>query len=157
MTVLSLPWTGRGQRDGEEREEKDAGTERQLGGKVECSTIRQSPYLIICIIAAFRFLDGTLEQKDICARLTFKEYPNFYRENVPKERKERRWRHFTKVRGGESPRARYTNMETKRKENGKLQLQRISRGHRFTRASFRRCRRLPHPRLKSTHKTPEWE
>jgi hypothetical protein len=49
--------------------------ERQLGGKVEYTTLRHFPYLIICIciIAAFPFLDGTLEQKDICARLTFKE------------------------------------------------------------------------------------
>jgi len=77
---------------------KDAGTrERQLGGKVEYTTLRHFPCLIICIciIPAFRILDGTLEQKDISARLTFKEQPNFYRENVPKER---RWRHFTKVR-----------------------------------------------------------
>jgi hypothetical protein len=51
----------------------------------------------------------------------------------------------------ESPRTRYTNMEIKEKENGKLSLQRISRGHRFRR------RRLPHPLLKSTHKTPQWE
>ena len=69
--------------------------ERQLGGKVEYATLRHFPCLIICIIAAFQLLDGTLEQKDISARLTFKKYPNFYREIVPKER---RSRHFTKVR-----------------------------------------------------------
>ena len=67
--------------------------------------------------------------------------------------KERRWRHFTKVRERESPRNaihKYGN-QRKRKENGNLSLQRISRGHRFRR------RRLPHPLLKSTHKTPDWE
>src|ERR1700733_489468 len=75
---------------------KDAGTGRDnLGGKVEYTTLRHFPCLIICTITAFRLLDGTLEQKDISARLTFKEHPNFYREKVPKER---RWRYFTKVR-----------------------------------------------------------
>src|SRR6267154_5196091 len=89
--------------------------ERQLGGKVECSTLRHFPGLIICIIAAFRFLDGTLEQKDICARPTFKEYPNLYRENGA--------RNARNVGGGisqryerESSRTRYTNMETKEKK-----------------------------------------
>ncbi len=55
-------------------------------------------------------------------------------------------------------RERKTNMETKEKEKGKHSiLQSRSRGHRFTwRASLRR-RRLPHPLLKSTHKTPDWE
>jgi hypothetical protein len=49
--------------------------ERQLGGKVEHSTLRHFPCLIIsiCIIPGFRFLDGTLEQKDRYARPTFKE------------------------------------------------------------------------------------
>lgn len=115
-------------------------------------TLRHFPCLTICVIPAFRFLDRTLEQKDICARLTFKEYPNFYRENVPRPRN---------VGGGISQRyerervreTQYTNMETKgkEKEKGNLSLQRISRGHRFRR------RRLPHPLLKSTHKTPDWE
>lgn len=78
-------------------------------------TLRHFPCLIICGIPAFQFLDRTLEQKDICARLTFKEYPNFYRENVPRPRN---------VGGGISQRyerervreTRYTNMETKGKE-----------------------------------------
>ena len=76
---------------------------------------------------------------------------------MPKERKERRLAAFhkgTRV-TRESPRTRYTNMEIKEKKMENLSLQRISRGHRFTR--LRRCRRLPHPLLKSTHKTPEWE
>ena len=43
--------------------------------------------------------------------------------------------------------------------NGNLgRLQRISRAHRFTRRATLPWRRhLPHPLLKSTHKTPEWE
>ena len=69
--------------------------ERQLGGEGGVYQSSALPVLIICITAAFQLLDGTLDQKDICARLAFKEYPNFYRENVPKER---RWRDFTKVR-----------------------------------------------------------
>ena len=64
-----------------------------------------------------------------------------YRENVSKER---RWRHFTKVREC----ADINGNEEKKK--GKHKLQRISRGRRFR-------RRWPHPLLKSTHKTPEWE
>jgi hypothetical protein len=87
VTVLSLPWIGEGPERwcGEGRKGRGNG-ERQLGGKVEYALFGTSRGLIICIIAAFRFLDRTLEQKDICARLTFKEYPNFYRENVPKPR-----------------------------------------------------------------------
>jgi hypothetical protein len=73
-TVLSLPCIGRGQRDGEEREERTREGERQLGGKVEYTTASALPVFDhLHIIAAFQLLDGTLEQKDISARLTFKK------------------------------------------------------------------------------------
>ena len=85
--------------------------ERQLWGEGGVYHLRHFPRVIICFIAPFHFLDGTLEQKDLSARLTFKEYSKLYRESVPKER---RWRHFTKVRES------MTKTEKKEKENGKL-------------------------------------
>jgi hypothetical protein len=39
---------------------------------------------MICIIAPFQSLDGTFEQKDTCARLAFKEYPNFTERMCPR-------------------------------------------------------------------------
>lgn len=58
--------------------------ERQLGRRWSIALFGTSRVLIICIIAAFQFLDGTLEQKDICPRLAFKEYPNFTERSCPR-------------------------------------------------------------------------
>ena len=44
-----------------------------LGGRWSIPLLRQFPRLIICIIAAFQLLDGTLERKDIFARQAFKK------------------------------------------------------------------------------------
>jgi hypothetical protein len=152
VTVLSLPWTGRGQRDGEEREEKDAGTERDnLGGRwsMHSSALPVSDHLRDPCIPIPR--QNARAKRHICEADIQGVSKLLQRERAQAKRN---------VGGGisqryerESPRNaihKYGN-QTKRKENGNLSLQRISRGHRFRR------RRLPHPLLKSTHKTPDWE
>ena len=116
MTVLSLPWVER-QRDGEEREETSPERGKTtLGGRwsIPPSALPACDHLhlhrSIPIPRRNARAKGHICETDI------QGVSKLYRESVPKER---RWRHFTKVRES------MTKTEKKEKENGKLSYYKI--------------------------------
>jgi hypothetical protein len=118
VTVLSLPWIGRGQRDGEEKEEKDAGTERDnLGGRWSVAPFGTSR-VIICIIARCIPIprQNARAKRRMCEADIQEISKTFTERSCPRKARN--------LGGGisqryerESPRTRYTNMETKEKRN----------------------------------------
>ena len=66
VTVLSLPWMGKGQRGGEEKEERTRERGETTGGEGGVWHLRHFPCLISCIIAAFRFRRNARAKRHMC-------------------------------------------------------------------------------------------